>query len=398
MRLEEKCARDKRARQLMEAGCYPYFLPIEASTDTEVVVGGRRCIMLGSNNYLGLTHDPRIVEAAQAAIAQYGAGVTGSRFLNGNLDLHEQLEGELADFFGTESALVFSTGYQANVGVISALIGRTDRVFLDKLDHASIVDACRMSQAEIIRFAHNDLNELRARLDADRNNGHARGDRYVVVDGIFSMEGDVADVAGLVSLCRDQQAVLVVDEAHAVGVLGPRGAGTAEHFGVVDQVDVLVGTFSKSFASIGGFAAGSAGVMHFLRHNARSLMFSAGLPPSAVATALKALDIIRTEPERRERLWAITRRMAGEYRRLGFETGPSETPIVPIYSGTPERTLELWAALFEEGVYTNPILAPAVPAGECRLRTSFIATHSDAQLDRALDVFERVGRRLGFVR
>ena len=395
MQLFEKCAKFGRARLLEEAGLYPYFFPFEGSDATTCTLDGKSKIMLGSNNYLGLTHDPRVVEAARDAILKYGTSCTGSRFLNGNLDLHEELEQSLAELVGKPAALVFSTGYQTNVGVISALAHRNDRVYLDRLDHASIVDGCLMAQVKFKRYGHNKLDELRGLLEADRENGHGTCGSMVVVDGVFSMEGDLCDLPGLVELCEQHGTALLLDDAHAIGVLGAGGAGTAEHFGLLERVPLILGTFSKSLASIGGFAAGSEEVIHFLRHNARSLMFSASIPPSAAAAALTALRIVREEPERRERLWRTTHRMRQGFADLGIETGPTESPIIPIYLGTEERTLAFWHALNEAGVYTNPILSPAVPEGSCLLRTSYMATHTDQQLEHVLEIFARIGRSLG---
>lgn len=395
MHLFDKCRRFTRAREAMADGVYPYFIPIEGSTDTEVIVRGERKVMIGSNNYLGLTHHPRVVEASQAAIARYGTGCTGSRFLNGNLDLHERLEERLARFVHKESALVFSTGYQSNLAVIDALVGRGERVYLDKLDHASIVDGGRMSFCDVVRYNHGDL----AALDRLLAEGVARGvSGMIVVDGVFSMEGEIADLPALSRLAKVHGAALVVDDAHALGVLGPTGAGTPEHFGLTEEVDLVVGTFSKSLASIGGFVAGPEGVIHYLRHNARSLIFSASIPPAAAAAALAALDVIESEPERRERLWQIALRMIEALRALGFDVGATRTPIVPVVVGDPRCTFALWRELFDAGVFTNPVVPPAVRADACRLRTSYMATHTDAQLDFVLDAFARAGRRLGLIR
>ena len=396
MDIFEKCRKFTRAREIMAAGYYPYFQPIESSADTEVWVRGERKIMIGSNNYLGLTHHPCILEAAEAALKRYGSGCTGSRFLNGNMDLHEQLEERLARYLGTEAALVFSTGYQTNLGAISTLVGRNDKVYLDKLDHASIVDAARLSYGEVVRFNHGDLDMLRLKLNADRDSGR-NGGRMVVVDGVFSMEGDIVDLPELASICEEYEAAVVVDDAHSIGYLGPTGAGTAEYYDMRDRVDLTIGTFSKSFASIGGFVGGPETVIHYLKHHARSLIFSASMPPSAVATVLAALDVIEREPERRERLWQITYRMMEAFRNLGFEIGPTETPIIPIMSGSVERTFKFWKAIFDEGLFTNPVMPPAVPENSCRLRTSYIATHTDDQLDYVLDVFGKVGKKLGVI-
>ncbi|MDX1578040.1 MAG: aminotransferase class I/II-fold pyridoxal phosphate-dependent enzyme [Gemmatimonadota bacterium] len=372
---------------------YPYFMPIEESHDTYVVIDGEKKIMAGSNNYMGLTHDPRILEAARDALEKYGSGNTGSRFLNGNLDLHDRLEDELADFVGMEAALVFSTGYQTNLGTLGALIGRGDTVYVDKLDHASIQDGVRLGLGKVQRFGHNDFDTLRRMLSADKPE---RG-KLIAVDGVYSMEGDIADLPRLIELKREFGAALLVDDAHAIGVIGDTGAGTGEHWGLTQEVDLILGTFSKSFASIGGFCAGSAQVIDYLRNHARALIFSASMPPASVATVLKALEIIRSEPERRERLWANTRKMMDGFRSIGFDIGPTETPIVPILVGPLEKTFLFWRALFDAGVFTNPVVPPAVPEGSCRLRTSYMATHTDEQLDFVLEQVERVARQLDVV-
>ncbi|NIW35153.1 MAG: aminotransferase class I/II-fold pyridoxal phosphate-dependent enzyme [Gemmatimonadetes bacterium] len=395
MHILDKCRNFTRAREVMASGYYPYFVPIEGSTATEAFVDGKRLIMAGSNNYLGLTHHPCVIEAAQAAVQKYGSGCTGSRFLNGNMDLHEQLEDRLAAFIGTESALVFSTGYQTNLGVIGTLAGRSDRIYLDKLDHASIVDGSRLSYGEAVRFNHGDLEGLERQLQQDAGKGN--GGRMVVVDGVFSMEGDIAELPKLVPICEEYDALLIVDDAHAIGYLGATGAGTAEYFELTDRVPLTIGTFSKSFASIGGFVAGPEVVIHYLRHHARSLMFSASMPPAAVATVLAALDIIETEPERRERLWEITHRMMDGFRSLGFEIGPTQTPIIPIMIGPMDKTFMFWKAVFDAGIFTNPVMPPAVPENSCRLRTSYIAEHTDEQLDYVLDTFEKVGKQFGVI-
>ncbi len=397
MHIFEKCRNFTRAREVMASGYYPYFVPIEGSNDTEAFVGGECKIMIGSNNYLGLTHHPRVVEAAQAAIAQYGSGCTGSRFLNGNTDKHDELEARLAKFMGTEAALVFSTGYQTNLGVIGTLVGRNDKAYLDKLDHASIVDGSRLAYGTVARFNHGDLAGLRRQLDADFRAAENGSCRTVIVDGVFSMEGDIVDLPNLLDLCDEFDTAVVVDDAHAIGYLGPTGAGTAEHYGVIDRVALTVGTFSKSFASIGGFVAGPEPVVHYLKHHARSLIFSASMPPAAVATVLTALDIIESEPDRRERLWQITHRMMEGFRSLGYEIGPTQTPIIPIMIGPMDKTFMFWKAVFDAGVFTNPVMPPAVPENSCRLRTSYIATHTDDQLDFVLETFEKVGKQLAVI-
>lgn len=381
-----------RPQEVRALGLYPYFIPVEQSDATEVMVEGRRRIMVGSNNYLGLTNDPRVLEAAAAALQKYGSACTGSRFLNGNTDLHERLEVELAQLMGKDAALVFPTGYQANLGVISALAGPGDVLLIDKLNHASMVDGATLSGAEVVRFRHGDLKHLEARLTRA-----AGRPKMVIVDGVFSMEGDLADVPRIADMCDAHSARLIVDDAHGVGVFGETGAGVCEHFGMTSRVDLIVGTFSKSFASIGGFVVGDEAVISYLRHTARSLIFSASIPASACATVLAAIEIMRQEPERRVRLWDNARRMQRELSGLGFDTFGSESPIVPVIVGGTLRTFEFWKRLLDAGVFTNPVIAPAVPATSGRIRTSYMATHTEAQLDQVLDAFQRVGREMDLI-
>jgi 8-amino-7-oxononanoate synthase len=391
--LFEKCKNFTRAREVQAMGLYPYFTPISESEDTVVKIDGKAKVMMGSNNYLGLTHHPKVLEAAQAALHKYGSGCTGSRFLNGTLDLHEILEARLAEFFGKESCLVFSTGYQANLGLVSGLVGRGDVVFLDKLDHASIVDGAKLSHGDVVRFNHGDLAGLDRKLGRDDRPKGA----LIIVDGVYSMEGDIADVPSLVRIAQKHGVALAVDDAHSVGVLGPTGAGTAEHYGLADEVDLIVGTFSKSLASIGGFVAGAEYIIHYLKHHARPLIFTAALPPSNTAGVLAALEILRTEPERRASLWENTRRLQDGLRSLGFDIGPTQTPIVPVLIGTLENTFLFWRKLFDAGVFTNPVVPPAVPPSQCRLRASLMATHTADQIDFALDAFAAIGRQQGVI-
>jgi 8-amino-7-oxononanoate synthase len=392
--LFDRCRSFTRAKDAQAAGLYPYFVPISNSEGTEVTIKGHKLIMLGSNNYLGLTHDPRVLAAAETAARQYGSGCTGSRFLNGNLDLHEQLEVDLARLVGKEAALVFSTGFQVNLGIISSLIGREDVVVIDKLDHASIVDGALLSHGMIYRYRHNDLPDLEKALQKAQHHG---GGSLLAVDGVFSMEGDLADLPHIIPLCKKYGARLMVDEAHSIGVMGPTGAGTHEHFGVTKKVDLLMGTFSKSFASIGGFAAGDEYVIHYIKHHARSLIFSASMPPYAVATVQKCLEIIRTEPERRKRLWENAHHLKDGLVSMGFDVGTCCTPIVPIIIGNTERTFYFYKMLFEGGVFTNPVIAPAVPESSSRIRTSIMATHTADQIDRALEIIQRAGRKAGII-
>ncbi|HJR34379.1 MAG TPA: pyridoxal phosphate-dependent aminotransferase family protein [Gemmatimonadales bacterium] len=390
--LFEKCRLFTRADEVKAAGLYPYFRPISESEDTVVVIEGQKRIMLGSNNYLGLTHHPKVLEAASRALHVYGSGCTGSRFLNGTLDLHLQLEAALADFLGKEDCIVFSTGYNANLGLISGLVSKRDVVFLDKLDHASIVDGAKMSFGETCRFNHGDLAGLERKLEQYPGAG-----KMVIVDGVYSMEGDIADVPGLVRVCRRHGAALAIDDAHSIGVLGPRGDGTAAHFAMTDEVDIIAGTFSKSLASIGGFVAGAKGVINYLRHHSRPLIFTASLPPSNTAGVLAALDVLRADTERRENLWENTRRLQEGFRSIGFDTGPSETPIVPILIGPLDKTLVMWRKVFDAGIFTNPVVPPAVPPSQCRLRTSVMATHTADQIDYCVETIGRIGKELGVI-
>ncbi len=358
-----------------------------------VEVEGRRVLNLSSNNYLGLTHHPKVLEAAARALSRYGSGCTGSRFLNGTLDLHGQLESALASFLGKEACLVFSTGYQANLGLISGLIGRGDLVYLDKLDHASIVDGAKMSYGDTMRFNHGDLASLDRMIERSRNSRGA----MIVVDGVYSMEGDIANVPELVRISKKYGTALALDDAHSIGVLGPNGEGTAAHFGLTDEVDLIAGTFSKSLASIGGFVAGSESVIHYLKHHSRPLIFTASLPPANTAGVLAALEVIKTEPHRREQLWANTHRLHAGLRGLGYNIGETETPIVPVLIGPLETTLVFWRKLFDAGVFTNPVAPPAVPPSQCRLRTSLMATHTADQIDFCIEQFATIGRELGVI-
>lgn len=390
MSLFDKCYGYTTAREVEATGFYPYFRAITESYDTEVVVEGHRKVMVGSNNYLGLTHHPKVLAAANDALRRYGSGCTGSRFLNGTLDLHEQLEEELAGFLGKESALVFSTGFQTNLGVIASLAGRGDHIFSDKLNHASIVDGARLSYASSHRYSHADMDGLERRLKSVPE----EAGKMIITDGIFSMEGDIAPLPAITSLAKVYGAKVVVDDAHAFGVLGATGAGTAEHFGLVDEVDLIITTFSKSLASIGGVVAGPEAVIHYLKHHARPLIFSASMPPSAVATVLAALDVLRQEPERLESLWRNTRRMQAGLKELGYDIGESETPVIPVVIGELDRMLVFWKELFDAGVFTNPVTPPAVPEDSCRLRISLMATHTDDHIDQVLEAFSNVGRQM----
>jgi len=392
MDIFKKCSEFTYAREVMAMGFYPYFIPMEGNEGTEVIHQGRRVIMCGSNNYLGLTTHPRVRQAAIDAINTYGTSCTGSRFLNGTLELHHQLERELAAWVGKPSGLVFSTGMQVNLGTISALVSREDVVILDKYDHASIVDGARLGWGQTKRFRHNDPKDLERVL---ANQPDEVG-KLVVVDGLYSMEGDIAFLPEIIAACQKYGARLMVDDAHALGVLGG-GRGTAAHYKVTDQVDLIMATFSKSLASLGGFIAGDEDVIHYVKHHARSLIFSASATPSNTAAALEALHIIQEEPERVDRVNEIGARMCAEFKRLGFDTGTSCTPVVPIVIGDDMRAVIFWKSLFDNGVYVNVVVSPAVPPGRQMLRTSYMATHTDAQLDKVLEVFASVGKQLGII-
>jgi 8-amino-7-oxononanoate synthase len=388
----DKCLRFHKAKDLISHGLYPYFRTIESAQDPEIVMNGRKMIMAGSNNYLGLTSHPKVKEAAIEAIRKYGTGCAGSRLLNGTLDIHVQLEEKLARFMRKEAALIFSTGFQVNLGVISALVGKDDIVIIDKMDHASIIDGCRLSFGDVKKYRHNDMADLERLL-----NEYEDKDKLVVIDGVFSMEGDIAPLPEIVSLVKKYGARLMVDDAHGIGVLGKTGRGTAEHFGLESEIDLIMGTYSKSLASIGGFISGSADVIHYIKHLARSLMFSASPPPASVASVSAAIDIIENEPERREQLWKNTKKMLNGFKALGFQTGHSETPIIPVIVGEDEKAFVMAMMLQDEGVFANATVTPAVPSGMALIRTSYMATHTDAHLDIVLSAFEKIGRRLGII-
>ncbi len=378
----------------MASGLYPYFRAITASEATEVVIEGRRTIMVGSNNYLGLTHHPEVVEASRNAITKYGSGCTGSRFLNGTLDLHVELEERLARFMNREAALTFSTGFQTNLGSIATLVGKNDIIYCDRENHASILDACRLSYGDTRKYKHNDLADLERLLEF---NADSTGGKLLVADGVFSMFGDLVDLPGIVPLAKRYGVRIAIDEAHSVGVLGENGRGACEHYGLEKDVDLILGTFSKSFASIGGFIAGPDDVVHYIKHHSRPHIFSAAIPPAAAAAVLKSLEIIQREPERRVKLLANADRMRGAFREMGFDTGSSMTPVVPIIIGDQLRTFEFWKNLFLEGVFTNPVTSPAVPPGMDLIRTSYMATHTDDELDRVLEAFHKVGTSMGLI-
>lgn len=389
-----KCFSYADVDQAREAGVYPYFRALESGQDPVVRIADRDVIMLGSNNYLGLATHPEVTRAASQAATHYGSGCAGSPFLNGTLDLHLALEERLAKFFDYEASLVFATGFQANLGALSSLLGRTDVAYLDQLDHACIIDGCRLGFGKLFKFRHSDLSDLEAKL---RQTPGKRG-KLIVVDGVFSMEGDVADLPGLVELKRRYGARLMVDDAHGIGVLGRSGRGTVEHFGIKGEVDLLMGTFSKALATVGGFVAASRPVIEWIRHHARSLIFSAALAPPNAAAALKALEILEREPERCERLRETARYMKGELAALGFDTFDSAAAVIPVHVGDDGTAFQMTARLFDHGVFVNPVISPAVPPGRSMLRTSYMATHTREHLDYALEAFAKTGRELGVIR
>jgi 8-amino-7-oxononanoate synthase len=392
MDIFEKCYQYTQAKDAIKEGLYPYFIPLDENEGTEVEFEGRRLIMCGSNNYLGLTTHPKVKEAAIQAVERYGTSCTGSRFLNGTLALHEQLEKEFAAFVSKESSIVFSTGMQVNLGAISALLGRSDVVILDKEDHASIVDGARLGYGKIERFRHNDMDHLERVLESIPENLG----KLIVVDGVFSMGGDLAKLTEIVSLAKKYSARVMVDDAHGMGVTG-NGHGTAAQFGVENDVDLIMSTFSKSFASLGGFIAGDEDIIHFIKHTARALIFSASIPAANAAAALAALDVIRKEPDRVVRVNEIAERIRQELKRMGFNVGESVTPIVPVIIGDDNLTFQIWKSLFEKGVFVNPVISPAVPQGMQLLRTSYIATQTDEQIDRVLEIFQDAGKAIGII-
>ena len=394
MDLFDKCKAYTRAAEARNEGWYPYFKEIKSGAGPEVYIDGRKMIMIGSNNYLGLTQHPYVLEKAKQAIDKYGSGCTGSRFLNGTLDLHTELEKRLTNFMQTEATLVFSTGFQTNLGVISSISGRDDIIFADRANHASIVDGCRLSFAKVVKYRHEDydhLERLLAKADPDAG-------KLIVTDGVYSMEGDIVDLPKIMELARRYKSRVMVDDAHSIGVLGKHGRGTAEHFDIpANDVDLIMGTFSKSLASLGGFIAGDAQVIDYIKHHSRSLIFSASMPPSAVATVLAALDIIESQPELLQNLWKNVRKMKTAFDEMGFNTGNSQTPIIPIHVGDDMDTFKFWKKLYENGIFSNPAISPAVPAGHGIIRTSYMATHTDDILDKVLDIFYKFGKEFGLI-
>ncbi|MFP7736577.1 aminotransferase class I/II-fold pyridoxal phosphate-dependent enzyme [Priestia aryabhattai] len=393
MDIFKKCFDWDYVKQLRNNDTYPYFKSLEEKLGTETMVSSTKMIMIGSNDYLGLSNDLRLIESAAYATEKYGTSSSGSRFLNGSLTLHQELEEKLATFLNREKAIVFSTGFQTNLGAISSLIGRNDFVIIDRDVHASIVDGIRLGFGKMKRFRHNDMLDLEEKLNSIPSNAG----KLIIVDGVFSMEGDLANLKEIVRLKKKYNARLLVDDAHGIGVLGENGRGTCEYLGVENEVDIITGTFSKSFGSLGGFVAGDKDVVDFIQHKARSMIFSASMTPASVAATLTALDIIETEPQRRARLWSNTNKFTAYLRQLGFNTGLTETPIIPIMIGNTFQTFLFWQELSALGVYTNPIISPAVSEGSELIRTSLMATHTEEQLHNVLEIFELVGNKLEMI-
>jgi 8-amino-7-oxononanoate synthase len=391
--LKNKLAQYDAPQRAMQAGLYPYFRAIESDQDTEVIMNGKKVLMFGSNSYLGLTNHPLIKEAALKAIKKYGTGCAGSRFLNGTLDIHLELEDKLAKLVGKEQALCFSTGFQVNLGVVSVLTGRKDYILLDELNHASIIEGSRLSFSKVLKFAHNDMISLEKKL----MNCERDSIKLIVVDGIFSMEGDIAKLPEIVQLAKKYNASVMVDDAHSLGVIGEKGAGTASHFGLTNDVDLIMGTFSKSFASLGGFIAAGKEVINFIKHNARSLIFSASMTPASVATVMAAIEIMENEPERIANLWEITNYALNGFKAQGFNTGKSESPIIPLFVGDDVKALMLTKILFEDGIFVNPVVAPAVPKEDSLIRYSLMATHTKEQVEISIEKITKAAKQLGIL-
>ena len=393
MSLLDKVKGFTKAKEIMALGHYPYFRVIDSEQDTEVTCNGKRMLMMGSNSYLGLTNHPRVIEAAKNATDKYGTGCAGSRFLNGTLDIHIELEDELAKLVGKEASLAFAAGYMANLGAISAMVEKGEYIVTDKFDHASILDGCMLSMGKMVRFNHNNMKHLETVL-AKKVAGKGA---LIVVDGIFSMEGDIADIPNICKLAKKYNVSVMVDEAHSLGVLHKTGAGATMAAGCTDDVELIMGTFSKSLASVGGFIAGSKDVIHYLKHFARSLIFSASLPPASAATVLEAMKIMKEEPERIDKLWENTHYMMENFKAMGYNTGSSCTPVIPLHVGGMMNAFKMWKQLDDEGVFINPVVPPAVPPNDTLIRTSFMATHTRKQLDEALEKFEKIGKRVGII-
>jgi len=391
--LQEKLSKYDAPQKAMEAGIYPYFRAIESEQDTVVIINGKKVLMFGSNSYLGLTNHPRIKEAAKKAIDKYGTGCAGSRFLNGTLDIHIELDNRLAELVGKDAALCYSTGFQVNLGVVSVLTGRQDYILLDMLDHASIIEGSRLSFSKVLKYAHNDMLDLEKKLKRCTPNSL----KLIVVDGIFSMEGDIVKLPELVRLAEKYNATIMVDDAHAIGVIGKNGSGTASHFGLTDKVDLIMGTFSKSLASLGGFIASDKDTINYIKHNSRTFIFSASMTPASAASVLAAIDIMVSEPERISHLWDITRYALKGFKDAGFEIGKSETPIIPLFIHDDIKSLLLTQKLLAEGVFVNPVVSPAVPKEDCLIRYSLMATHTKEQVEISIEKITKAAKELGIL-
>jgi len=391
--LSDKLSGYDAPQKAMQAGIYPYFRAIESEQDTVVIINGKKVLMFGSNSYLGLTNHPKVKEAAKAAIDKYGSGCAGSRFLNGTLDIHIKLEEKLAKLVNKDGALCYSTGFQVNLGVVSLLAGRNDYLLLDDLDHASIIEGSRLSFSKVLKFDHNNMSALESKLKICEK-GRIK---LIVVDGIFSMEGDIIKLPELVQLAEKYGASIMVDDAHSLGVLGKNGSGTASHFGLTDKVDLIMGTFSKSLAALGGFIAADKEVINFIKHNSRSLIFSASMTPSSVATVLASIEIMETEPERIKHLWDITALALAGFKDAGFDTGKSETPIIPLFIRDDIKALKLTQMLLTEGVFVNPVVSPAVPKEDSLIRYSLMATHTKEQVEISIKKITKVAKALGIL-
>ena len=391
--LKQACSRYTAPQEAKAKGIYPYYKPIESEQSTVVKINGKDVLMFGSNSYLGLSNDPRLKEAAIEAVKKYGTSCSGSRFLNGTLDIHVALEEKLAKLVGKEEAVCFSTGFQVNLGVVSALCGRNDYLLLDRLDHASIIEGSRLSFAKSLKYAHNDMASLEQRLQQCEPDAI----KLIVADGVFSMEGDIVPLPDMVALADKYNADIMIDDAHALGVLGHQGRGTADHFGLTDKVDLIMGTFSKSFGSLGGFIAADFEVINFLKHNARSLIFSASMPPANVASVSKAIDIMLSEPDRIQHLWDLSNYARGQFKDRGFDTGHSETPIIPLFVRSSEKSFWLCNRLLDDGVFVTPVIAPAVPENDALIRFALMATHTFEQVDEAIDKITKAFKEAGAI-
>jgi 8-amino-7-oxononanoate synthase len=391
--LQHKLSKYDAPQRAIQAGIYPYFREIESDQDTVVTIDGKKVLMFGSNSYLGLTNHPKIKEAAKKAIDKYGTGCAGSRFLNGTLDIHIELENRLASLVGKDGALCYSTGFQVNLGVVSVLTGRRDFLLLDELDHASIIEGSRLAFSKVMKFAHNDMKALEKKLKQCTHDSI----KLIVVDGIFSMEGDIINLPELVKLADKYNASVMVDDAHSIGVIGKNGSGTASHFGLTDKVDLIMGTFSKSLASLGGFIAADKDTINYIKHNSRSLIFSASMTPASAASVLAAIDIMVSEPERIENLWDVTNYALHGFKSMGFNTGKSESPIIPLFIRDDIKALQLTQMLLAEGIFVNPVVSPAVPKEDSLIRFSLMATHTKKQVDEAVEKITRVSKLLEII-